>query len=312
MYLESLVVDTILDFDLYIMLGRKITLYRSKQLPFTEQTKQKLIENNVTKLFIPATAKKEFQKYVEANLTGILQDPMIQENKKAGIIYDTSKALVKDILANPSNGENIQRSKDLVANQVSFILSGREAFVNLLKITSFDYYTYTHSVNVCTFTIALANQLGIKDKVALRCLGLGALLHDIGKSRISERILNKHSTLNRAEFEIVKKHPAWGEEILRESNLIDEDAYYPVIQHHERMDGSGYPRGLSGKEIHYYGRIIAICDVFDALTTRRVYQKELASFSAFKMMYDTKHIFDKRILKEFTLLMGPEIYTSVI
>jgi len=305
-YLESLVVDTVLDFDLFIRLGREMVLYRSRRLPFTEQTRHKLLENRIQTLFVAVTAKQQYQRYIEANLQRIVQDPSITEEKKAGIIYDSSKALVKDVLANPSLGENIQRSKNLVANQVSYILKGREAFLNLLKITSFDYYTYTHSVNVCTFSLALASHLGIKDRTALWLIGVGALLHDVGKSRISERILNKHAALNRAEFQIVMKHPVWGQEILKETDLISEEAYYPVLQHHERMDGSGYPRGLTGKGIHFYGRLIAVCDVFDALTTQRVYQDALPTYPAFKEMYDNKHLFDQKILHEFTRLMGPD------
>ncbi len=305
-YLESLVIDSVLSFDLFIKLGREMVLYRSKQLAFTDNSRRKLLDNRVEKLYVPFTAKHEYQKYIESNLGKIIQDPFIQEEKKAGIIYEASKALVKDVLANPSLGENIQRSKDMVANQVSYILKGREAFLNLMRITSFDYYTYTHSVNVCTFSIALADQLGIKNEANLKDLGLGALLHDIGKSKVSERILNKRAPLNRAEFEIVKKHPEWGIDAVKDNSLISEDARYPIIQHHERIDGSGYPNGVLGKHIHDFGRIIAVCDVFDALTTRRIYQDAMETFAAFRIMYDNRHEFDEKILKEFTALMGPD------
>lgn len=305
-YLESLVVDSVLSFDLFIKLGREMVLYRSKQLAFTDDSRRKLLDNKVEKLYVPFTAKHEYQKYIESNLGKIIQDPSIREEKKAGIIYEASKALVKDVLANPSLGENIRRSKDMVANQVSYILKGREAFLNLMRITSFDYYTYTHSVNVCTFGIALADQLGIKNEANLKDLGLGALLHDIGKSKVSERILNKRAPLNRAEFEIVKRHPEWGIDVVKDNSLISEDARYPIIQHHERMDGSGYPSGVVGKHIHDFGRIIAVCDVFDALTTQRVYQDAFETFTAFRVMYDNRHEFDEKILQEFTVLMGPD------
>ncbi len=304
-HLDSLVVDSILDFDLFIKLGREMVLYRSKRLPFTEESRKKLLSNKVDRLFIQTAAKREYQRYIEANLSMIVQDPSIREDKKAGIIYEASQALVKDVLANPSLGQNIQRTKDLVAAQVSYILRGREAFLNLMKITSFDYYTYTHSVNVCTFAIALANHLGVADQDDLRNLGLGALLHDVGKAKISERILNKRAPLNRAEFEIVKMHPEWGLAIIDESRLVPENARYPVIQHHERMDGSGYPNGLRGMELHDFGKIIAVCDVFDALTTRRVYQEAMGTYPAFRTMYDSRQEFDADILREFTVLMGP-------
>lgn len=309
-YLESLVIDTVLDFDLFIRLGRDMVLYRSKLLPFTERTRQKLLDNNVMQLHVPITSKGEYQKYIETNLSRIVQDPCIEEEKRAAIVYDASKALVRDVYSNPNLGDNIKRSKELVSTQISYILSGREAFLNLMKITSFDYYTYTHSVNVCTFAIALANQLGITNQEELKELGQGALLHDVGKSKISERILRKKAPLNRAEVEIIKKHPSWGQEILRETDIIPDVSYYPVIQHHERIDGSGYPNGVSGSEIHDFGKIVAVCDVFDALTSNRVYQPAMGSYPAFKEMYSKSNCFDEKILKEFTVLMGPDNYVS--
>jgi len=196
----------------------------------------------------------------------------VQEEKKAGILYETSTNLVKDVLAKPTLGENIHRSKELVSNTVNFILKGREAFLNLLTITSFDYYTYTHSVNVCTFSIALAQQMGFDDEEFLHELGVGALLHDVGKSKVSDRILNKRSPLNQIEFEIMKKHPKWGIEILTDTDAIAASSYYPVLQHHERGDRSGYPSGLNLDEMHIYSRIVAIADSFDAMTSKRVYQ----------------------------------------
>ncbi|MEP0828019.1 MAG: HD domain-containing protein, partial [bacterium] len=220
-YLESLRVDTILNFDLYIKISGEMVLYRSADLPFTERTRQKLLDNKVSRLYVNSKAKAKYQKYIEQNLDKILLDKEIPEEKKAGILYETSKSLMKDVLENPQYGENIQRSKTMVENQVGFILRGQEAFHSLLRISSFDYYTYTHSVNVCTFAIALAQQLGRKDEQYLHDLGIGALLHDVGKSKISERILNKRTALSPMEFEIMKKHPKWGVEILTSTDMIE-------------------------------------------------------------------------------------------
>lgn len=304
-YLDSLRVDSVLDFDLYIKVNNQLVLYRSADLPFTERTRQKLIDNRVERLFITNENRANYQIYIEKNLDKILTDNRIREEKKAGILYETSTNLVKDVLNNPTYGDNIKRSQSLVSNTIEFILKGREAFLNLLKITSFDYYTYTHSVNVCTFAIALAQQLGFKDEEFLNELGVGALLHDIGKSKISERILNKRSALNQIEFEIMKKHPKWGVEILVETDQIAQNCYFPVIQHHERGDRRGYPSRLSLDEVHIYSKIVAIVDSFDAMTTERVYQKAIDTFPALKIMFNLKGAYDERILTSFVELMGP-------
>ncbi len=303
---DSLIVDKVLNFDLYIYTGTELILYRSAALPFTLASLSKLQENNVSQIYIKSDSKQAYQRYVEEALPEIMSDPTLAEEKKAGILYEASKALVKDVLANPTYPENIKRSQKMVDNTISYILKGREAFVSLMKITSFNYYTYTHSVNVCTFSLALARQLEINDMELLKTLGTGALLHDVGKSKVPERILTKRTALNRSEFEIMKKHPGWGGEILKETDMIEKESYYPVLQHHERLDGSGYPLGTSEKDQHPFSKIVAIADVFDALTTERVYQAAIDTYPALKIMHNMKGGFDKKLLREFTIMMGPE------
>lgn len=303
--LDSIRVDSILDFDLFLKINQNLVLYRSADLPFTDKTRQRLLENKVERLYITTDSREKYQKYIERNLSKIITDPEIVEIKKAGIIYETSTGLVKDILANPTYGENIKRSKDLVENTVNYILRGREAFLSLMKITSFDYYTYTHSVNVCTFSIALAQQMGYQDQEFLYELGVGAILHDVGKSKISSRILNKRSPLNSIEFEIMKKHPKWGIDLLEETKEIPQASYYPILQHHERGDRSGYPNGLALDEMHIYSKIVAIADSFDAMTTERVYQRAIDTYPALKIMFSLKGMYDEDLLRNFVDLMGP-------
>ncbi len=303
---ESLRVDKILRFDIYVQVGRELMLYRSMSLPFTEANLAKLRENRVQQIYIPYASRHAYQQYLEENLPELLKDPNVAEIKKAEILYDTSKALIKEVFANPTLGENIKRSQEMVENTIDFILRGREAFLSLMQITSFNYYTYTHSVNVSTFSLALARQIGINDRKQLTEIGTGALLHDVGKAKVPERILTKRTALNRSEFEIMKKHPGWGGEMLKETDLIPGESYIPVLYHHERLDGSGYPNGQLDRDIHPYARIVAIADVFDALTTERVYQAAIDTFPALKLMHGTRNNFDPQLLKEFIYLMGPE------
>jgi len=310
-YLDSIRVDSVLDFDLYIRVDGRLVLYRSANLSFTERTRQKLMENKVDRLFVPGDKKTHYQKYIEKNLNKVLADPEISDDRKASILYETSAGLVKDVLANPTYGENIRRSKELVGNTVNYILQGREAFLNLLKITSFDYYTYTHSVNVCTFSVALAQQMGMNDKEYLRELGTGALLHDVGKAKISERILNKRSALSPYEFEIMKQHPKWGIELLTETDELGSGSYYPVLQHHERGDHSGYPNSIGFDDMHVSSKIVAIADSFDAMTSDRVYQKAIDTFPCLQIMFSLKDAYDPELLRAFTALMGPSGLVNV-
>ncbi len=304
-YLEALRIDSIVDFDLYIRIGDDLILYRASDLPFTEKTRATLLDNNVDRLYVPSSSQERYQTYIESNIGQILQDRSISEPTKAGIVYDSTKLLVKDVLANPTLSENVRRSKSMVESSVSYIIKGQEAFHNLLRVMSFDYYTYTHSVNVCTFSIAFARHLGITDEEKLNHLGTGALLHDVGKTKISDRILNKRSGLTLLEMELVKRHPQWGVELMRETDMIPEEAYFPIIQHHERFDGAGYPSSLRGNDIHEFGRIVGIADSFDALTTQRVYQPAVDTYPALKIMFKQVSSFDRKLLEKFAYLMGP-------
>lgn len=304
-YLESLQLGSVLDFDLYIDIGGEIVLYRASKINFTENTRATLLENNVGRLYVAADKLHSYQRYVEANLGKIMEDTSIEESARAGVLYDSAKLLVKDVLSNPILGENIKRSKAMVESTVSFVLKGQNTFHNLLRVMSYDYSIYTHSINVCTFSLALAHFTGINDPGELNRLGTGALLHDVGKTRISESILKKPGALTSAEMEIIKKHPEWGVEIVRETNMISQESYHPIIQHHEREDKSGYPRGLDAGDIHLYSKIVAIADAFDAMTTRRVYRSAVGTFPALRTIYSKKGAFDEQLLEEFTRLMGP-------
>jgi putative nucleotidyltransferase with HDIG domain len=304
--LDSLRVDSVLEFELYLNNNGNLILYRSPNMPFTEKTRQKLLENRVDRLFITAEDRASYQRYIEQNLQVVLKDPSIEGTRKAEILYDTSTNLVQEVLENPTLGENVQRSKELVGTTMDYILQGREGFLNLMQISSFDYHLYTHSVNVCTYSIALAQQLGFTDEEFLHELGVGALLHDIGKSKISTRILNKRSELSPIEFEIMKKHPKWGVEILAETDEIASGSYYAVLQHHERGGGKGYPSGLQLDEMHIYSKIVAICDSFDAMTTERVYQHAMQTFPALKILLNNRGAYDEKILRAFVDLMSPQ------
>lgn len=305
-YLEALRIDTIVDFDLYIKIGHDLILYRASDRSFTEKTRATLLENNVDRLYVPVGAQERYQHYIESNITQILKDRCIPEPTKAGIVYDGTKLLIKDVLAKPTLSENVRRTRTMVESQVAYILTGPHAFHNLRRVMSFDYYTYTHSVNVCTFSVAFAQHIGISEEVTLSNLGTGALLHDIGKTKISDRILNKRSRLSSMEMDIVRRHPEYGVEIMKETDMISEESYFPIIQHHERDDGSGYPHGLHGSEMNIFGQIVAIADCFDAMTTRRVYQPAVDTSPALKVMFQQDGAFERRLLEGFAYLMGPQ------
>ncbi len=154
---------------------------------------------------------------------------------------------------------------------------------NMVELMGTDMYTYSHSVNVTVLSIILAVAMGY-DQGKIKAIALGALMHDIGKLRVDQNILNKPDRLTDAEFEEMKLHAEYGYALLRDDLTLSGITKQIVYGHHERLDGSGYPRQLKGDQISPYTRIVAICDMFDAMTTDRIYQNKMPIYQAIDIM----------------------------
>jgi len=170
-----------------------------------------------------------------------------------------------------------------VNNLIDELLSNREILVNFIDIRSYDDYTFCHSVQVCVLALMTGISLGF-DQLKLKELGTGALVHDIGKTKIDKEILNKPGELTPEEYEQIKRHSEYGFEILRANREISLLSAHVAFQHHEHWDGKGYPRGLSGEEIHHYSKIVTVADVFDALVADRPYRKAYSTNQAITLM----------------------------
>ncbi|MBI4830389.1 MAG: HD-GYP domain-containing protein, partial [Candidatus Lindowbacteria bacterium] len=308
--LQSLRVNTITNFDIYMKRSERnrkerYVLYRKRNIPFTEYNRKNLFEHGAEILFIDVSDRKEYQVYLEKNLDAIIADKSVPMEEKSKIAYTCTTGLVEDLLRNPRSGEHVKRSREVISNLVNYLLDESQAFFGLMATTSFDYYTYTHSVNVAVFGIALAHRLGCYGREEINTIGSGLIVHDIGKSLIDQRILNKRGTLNKSEWAIVKEHPENGVRLLRSSPNVNEDSLAIVAGHHEKLDGSGYPRGLRGDAVHPYARLAAVADIFDALTTKRPYKLAERSFPALQIMRgEMGNGLDQELFREFVMLLG--------
>ncbi len=166
---------------------------------------------------------------------------------------------------------NIKAVRKSVDDIIDELLSNQDVLFHLTDIRSYDDYTFSHSVNVCILSLMTAITLGY-NQLKMKELGIGALLHDIGKTRVSKDILNKPEELSPEEMEIIRQHPKYGYEILRTYDDVPLLSAHVSLQHHERWDGKGYPRGLAGEEIHCHARIATVADVYDALLADRPYR----------------------------------------
>lgn len=259
---------------------------------------------NKIHLYVRADQRDEFVHYQEASLNGILESKDVLTEKKCEMLQTLTTSISKDLFDKPESS-NIIRQREQVSKMTDFVTNEPSAMKSLLKLTSYDYSTYTHSVNVGLYSLAIAVEyLGGDVAHNMEEVAAGFFLHDIGKCRVNPDIINKPGRLTEEERKEVIKHPEFGRELLiDESNLSPEVAII-VAQHHERMDGLGYPDALAGEEIHLYARICSTADVYDALTTKRSYKEAMSPFEALKIMREGMYAqFDKDIFETFVLLM---------
>ncbi len=304
--LELLRLDTILGFDLYLPGPAGYVLYRSRNVPFNEKVRQNLLAHGVKSLFMKSTDSQKYALYIENNLSNIIADPTVKIEQKCRLLYDASINIAKELLTDPGSPAAVKRSARAVENMVDLYLRDDGGIRKLFELMPDDYRLYTHSTNVTTFSIALGRALGVSNKDDLYQLALGAMLHDIGKSRVPKDILMKPTRLTPEEFEIMKLHVLHGCRLAEANPVVPKQALVPILWHHERLSGTGYPRGLGGEEIPLFGRITAVADSFDAMTSNRVYQAALSPFKAMEHLLAEINQYDRRVVIELIKLLGPD------
>lgn len=241
--------------------------------------------------------------YIEDPLTdGIEIDDVISENtrvqaQKAIKQMHTEAARAIDNGAEPViNDEQISQT---ITSILEDLLTNKELVVNLSDIRVSDDYTFAHSVNTCVLALLTGASLGF-DRARLHTLGIGTILHDIGKIKIPSEILNKPGNFTQSEYKEIQKHSEYGFEMLRKNFAISVTAAHVAFEHHERYNGEGYPRGLKGNSIHEFARIAGMVDVFDALVSDRVYRKGYLPHDAIEMITGSGNFyFEYEIVKAF-------------
>jgi len=308
--LDLLRVDTILGVDLYLKGPRGYILYRSRHVPFNDKVRRNLLGHGVKDMYILIEDSSKFTRYLENNLSNILDDKEIAIEVKRQLVYETSLDIARELIHKPDSIETMKRTTKIVENMVDLHLKDDGGFKKLVELMPRDYRIFSHSVNVSTYSVALGKSLGMFNKNELYELGLGAFLHDIGKSKIPQRILKKPGHLTPEEFERIKEHVQLGVDIASRIPVLPKNAILPILMHHERIIGTGYPGGKIKDDIPLTGLITGVADAFDAMTTNRVYQKAMSSYGALQELLEKKQGFDKQIVLEMIKLLGPEIKSN--
>ncbi len=229
-----------------------------------------------------------------------LADISIEDGRLAELKQTTMKNMSK-IMNNiyTCNKRELQSSLNIVEDMIDYIINMGNVNTSLYDIRTYDNYTYMHSLDTCIMASFLGMSIGFNEK-ELKELAIGAILHDVGKLKISNSVITKCGTLTDEEFLEIRKHPIYGEEILSKNINIPPNAIKAVLQHHERIDGKGYPNNLVDKEISKFGKIISICDVYDAVSNDRVYRKKFSPNEAYELILaGSGTAFDEAMVKCF-------------
>lgn len=266
-------------------------------------TKNKKKLEEIEHIYIEDTENKRYKLFLEDHLQNIVKDNYLSLDEKTDIIYESTSELTKSLFENPNALGNVQHSKKIVTPILQTIMHNKDTISSYIKIIEYDYYTHTHSLNVSIYALALGAELKLDEKL-LASLGQAALLHDLGKSKINHNIVNKESKLSSYEYEEMKNHPIYGYEIAVKIGIRDENILDGIRHHHEKLDGMGYPDQLRMQEISLFPRIIGVCDIFDALTTRRTYKQAMHSYNALHLMKTRMHThLDMEIVDSFIKML---------
>ena len=195
-------------------------------------------------------------------------------------------------------------AKKMVNALVGSIIRNPDALTWMTQLKNKDNYTALHSLNVCVLTLTFGRHLGMEE-AALQEIGLGGFMHDIGKLRVPLDVINKPGKLSMGEFELMKKHPQYGRDLLSRSGGVPSSTIEIAFSHHERAAGQGYPRGIKQEQISQFSRIVAIVDIYDALSSDRVYHKGITVQETMKRLYEWRaKSLDATLVEQFIQALG--------
>lgn len=270
-----------------VLLIKKGSMFREQYIP-------RFIDAGVQEIFIEENGSMTPETIVTIRKSLNIQD-VIHDKTRTHAQNQIKKTMMK---FKSVSSVDIQKISQIVEDMIEQLLDKKDFVFALSQLRSVDDYTYQHSVNVGVLALIIGIDLSL-DKEQLKQLGMGAILHDIGKIMIPEEIIKKPAKLTSEEFQVVKRHTEYGYDILVQTD-IPEEAALIALHHHEKFDGTGYSRGLSNTKIPLFARIVAVADVYDAMSNDRVYQRRSAPDKVFREIthLGDKH-FDTHIMETF-------------
>ncbi|HOV84927.1 MAG TPA: HD domain-containing protein [Syntrophobacteraceae bacterium] len=294
------------NFSIFLKFGNHHILYAKDGEAVTERHKAILYENGVEEVYIRTDDKPQFDDYVERNLSRILLDDNIPLPVRSRIFYSCAVNVLERALeaklSLPLTSDRHRKLVKLVESSVSF-LCRENVFKTLGSLMSHDRKVYTHSTNVFLYTLAMLETYSLPEEEKVH-IGLGALLHDIGKSQIPAKILNKPGRLNAHEWEILKTHPVKGL-ALCSAVPLDQSTIHCILFHHEQCDGRGYPTGLTGANIPLPVKVVNVANRYDLATSPGPRDHPLTPFQGLtKMKEEMQEEIDMDVFRRLVMVLS--------
>ncbi|WP_428911143.1 HD-GYP domain-containing protein [Niallia sp. Krafla_26] len=265
----------------------------NKGVSLEERILKRLNELNITYIYIDDKQTEGIE----------FKDPISPQLRQEAVT--TIKTTLKSVIDEPISSKSfvleksVKQYQNIIRNIISELDSNSELMSILSDVCIHDNYIFTHSLNVTLYSLAVGMELNLKP-AQLETVGLGSILHDIGKVTVPKEILLKPGRLTDQEFDVIKTHTTEGFDILRNSYSVPLLVAHCAFQHHERLDGSGYPRGIKGQEIHDFAKLIAVSDVFDAVTSNRVYRSAMLPHEGLELLYaGVERQYELNVVKAF-------------
>ncbi|MBN1511401.1 MAG: HD domain-containing protein [Phycisphaerae bacterium] len=283
------------------------SLYTAGVVPLSEADRERLISNGIRFVYVRIADQRRLQRALESCLASVAGDPEVPVSEASALVYETSFGLMNEVLSDPTLRTAADPLRHVCEAISTLVVCHQNAFSHLFAAARHDFFTATHLVNVATWIVPLAYQLGCKDEAELIQIGQAGLLHDLGKVRVSSEIINKEGELTDEERGEIRRHPEIGHELLATADWCSELVATVALQHHEHMDGSGYPHQLKSDAIHFVSRMCAVADAFDAMTAVRPYKdRALSAAEAMAILQsETPDKFDPRVMAAWFRLMVP-------
>lgn len=283
-------------FDLYATdHSNRIILFCRAGFKITPRHEQ-VLRSSDRIFYISSKDQDNYFDYAFDRIDKIVGNPGIHNNEKVKILLGVGRRAARRLLEDPRSKEVVSGAERFVESHVELLVQASHLASEMFATTPPDTYTLAHTINVCTFCLLMGRLLLGQSERELKQLGMAGLMHDVGKTMVKSSILYKPGPLTSEEMAQVRKYPLYSLEIAS-SHGLPRPVLRAVRSHQERIDGSGYPDGLAGDDIEPDARVIALADVYDALTSDRVYRKQLSHIQALVEIAGQAHRFDSLALR---------------